>query len=230
MQDKDTPETFKGSTPDESIISDQFQKRIVEGELITVKTSSGSKHHFRVVGLHFENDEVLARTGNAILENTRRYADSDGVYMVGVMVSGRRGAHPHRFFPRGWTWEQVAQAIEEAYANRQPRKGDTSGKLFEGVSSSGIRVMLEFDDAGGLLDAFPIRKGRAKNKQQALWLYRQGKIDRPRYICSQCDQLKVLVCERGHNLPASLLDGFGLRWLLKRKFLKLKKAVKKYLR
>jgi hypothetical protein len=228
MQNHDTRERANIKAP--SIFSAQGLKRILEGELVPHRRKSGEIQYYRVMGFCVEDSAIMAATGNEIVETTRQYPDSRGVYKVSVIIRGVKSAHPKPFFPREWSWSQTARAIEEAYQSRVPCNWTEQGNFYEGISSSGIKIVLELDDAGLVLDAIPIRSGRFSPRRQAQWLLEQGKIEKSRFVCGECHAIKVYVCERGHNLPVSLLDSFGLRWLLRRRFNKLKKAVKRHLR
>jgi hypothetical protein len=213
-----------------SIFSEQGLKRIIEGELLPVRRRSGEIQHYRVMGFCLEDSSIIASKGVEVVEDSRTYPDNRGVYSAKVIIQGVKSGKLKNFFPRGWTWEQTARAIEEAYENRQPRQWTEQGRFYEGVSSTGIKMVLELDDAGRVLDAIPLKSGRWRAKHQAQWLLEQGKIEKSRFVCSECHALKVYVCERGHTLPASLLDNFNLRWLLRRRFKQLRRAVRRYLR
>jgi hypothetical protein len=108
-------------------------------------------------------------------------------------------------FPRGWTREQVREAIVEAHAARslEPQGWVDPGVFYKGRTRSGILVMLELDGDGRVLDAFPVRAGTARGnrRRDAQFRVERGTLKRHREVCRQCHALKIHVCPNGHETP-----------------------------
>ncbi len=57
------------------------------------------------------------------------------------------------FFPRSWNQQQVVDAINAAYDNRN----HLSGNFYEGAAN-GIKIRLRLDENGKIKTAFPFTK------------------------------------------------------------------------
>jgi hypothetical protein len=180
------------------IISEQGVKRIFEGELVPQRKRSGEVHCYIARGFHLEDPAMMAVNGYIINEVSRTSPDSRGVYHVSVWMYGRR--RNSAFFPRHWTREQVAQAIAQAYESREPFKWGEFVNCYKGSTETGMRIVMELDEMGLVLDAFP-KRAKVSQKKNALWRIENGLQVKSRFVCSQCKQIKILSCPHGHNLP-----------------------------
>jgi len=193
-----------------SIITERGERRIFEGEVLGAGRS-------RVRGFHLEDEAVMVARGIVVVERSRSASDSRGVYRVQVAMQGnmRNGSYDV-MFPRGWTRDQVRQAIAEAHATREaaPRGG-----LYKGRTRSGMVIRMELDESGGVVDAWPVRagKGLSNRRRDARFRVERGAIKKHREVCGQCHALKVPVCPNGHHTPFEVLRWYyQLRALLGR--------------
>jgi hypothetical protein len=85
------------------------------------------------------------------------------------------------------------------------------GNFFEGHTSEGMRIIMELDAAGLVIDAFPLR-AKVNQKKEALHRIKQGTQTRSRYVCGECQSVKVLVCPNGHGQKRAARGWFGRRW------------------
>ncbi len=205
----------------ESIISERGKRRVFEGELVPQMQHGEAVNHFKVRGFRLESESIVTVTGNKVIESTRRPPDARGVYIAKVIVKGVK-SNKHNFFPRDWTAEQVLQSIAEAYVTREPHAGGEAGSFAVGRSSSGMRVLMELDDDGLVLDASPFKRP-TNPRRAARWMIEQGRIKKSKHICVRCQCPKVPVCLNGHNLPVELrrhslivrIVGY-VRWMLRK--------------
>jgi hypothetical protein len=174
-------------------------RRIFEGELIEVKTRAGVVNHTQARGFHFENTEAMAR-GNSILEHTRSSPDGRGIYRAARIIQGAEWTQHERvsFFPQGWTRKQIVEAVTEAYMNRVPYVYRGQSNFYKGVSTEGMRIVLELDEAGLVLDAFPIRAAINKGKE-AVFRVQSGQLKKSKLVCKKCMVVRVQVCPNGHD-------------------------------
>lgn len=199
-----------------SILTDRGARRIFEGELVTV---GGGRQ--RVRGFHLEDANMMRARGIEVVETTRTAPDSRGVYLAQITMGGARRRPAYSgFFPRGWSREQVRRAVAEAYEVRRPRGWVDAGNFFEGRTRAGMRVIMELDGDGLVLDAFPMRGGSsvANRKRDARFRVARGVRRRHPLVCGRCHRLKVSVCPRGHGAqlsPMLLIQQLGalFRWL-----------------
>lgn len=183
-----------------SILAAEGERRIFEGELVTVRGGRA-----RVRGFHLEDATVMRENGISIIEETRTASDSRGVYMAQIELEGvkRRPAYSG-FFPKSWTREQVRSAIAEAYQVRRPRGWVDAGSFYEGRTREGIKVVMELDESGRVLDAFPQRGGssHANRRRDAQLRVSKGIRREHPLVCGRCHRVRVLVCPKGHDWPA----------------------------
>lgn len=185
------------------IVSEQGLARIFEGVKVAKLTRAGLVDHYRVRGFHLENAAVMAAHGYTANENTRTSPDRHGVYRVGVQMYGKRRNIGSGFFPREWTREQVINAISEALTNKEPYQWGEFERCYIGRTQAGMRIVMELDDAGLVLDAFPLRRP-CKAKTEALWRVQTGRQRRSKFVCSECGRLKSLCCPAGCDSPPPL--------------------------
>jgi hypothetical protein len=202
----------------ESVISARGRTIIFEGEVIQERRKDGTIHHVRVLGFRLEDVRVMERMGNKIVEASRTPPDANQVYKASVIVGGvKRKASGSVFFPSTWTVAQVEQAIAEAYLVKVAHryKGNS---CYEGLSNSGLHIVMKMDDAGLVLDAFPLPL--AVTAKQALeWRVDTGRAKRNRHYCAKCGSLKVArrVCPKtADGLSNCAPIQFGAKWIKKR--------------
>src|ERR1700742_3020257 len=181
-------------------ISEVGMLRIFEGVKIPQQPNrSGEANHYLARGFHLEDPAIMAAHGHIVDEHIRTSPDSRGVYRVRVLMFGAIRRHGEGFFPRGWTREQVIAAIGQAYINRQPFQWGAFKRGFKGVTETGMRIVMELDESGLVLDAFPLR-AKINPRTEALWRIEHGLQKRSRHVCQQCGRLKVLHCPAEHKV------------------------------
>ena len=79
--------------------------------------------------------------------------DKNGVYEAIVEVKGKAKKAKSTFFPKNWTKNDVVNAINEAYTNKKLVPGTKN--LFEGTSSSGVKVRMYLNPNSTVITAFP---------------------------------------------------------------------------
>ena len=78
--------------------------------------------------------------------------NEQGIYRAIVEIDGKVKAAPSTFFPKNWTPEEVADAIEEAYNNRVwDRKN-----VYVSTISSGITIEIYLDSMNRIISAYPL--------------------------------------------------------------------------
>jgi hypothetical protein len=213
MQKEDT-RTPAPSSSKQFGISEIRMLRIFEGELVPQPTRDGRIDHYQVRGFHLEDAAIMAAHGHTVDERTRTSPDSRGVYRAQVLMFGsKKRHHGAGFFPRGWTRGQVIAAIGQAFTNRQPSTWGEFKNCFKGRTETGMQIVMQLDDAGLMLDAFPLRS-KVNPRTEALWRIEHGLQKRSRHVCSQCGRLRVLCCPAGHKV----------RW---RRLKKIRRALKR---
>ena len=178
-------------------ISEEGERRIFEGELVGVRGNRA-----RVRGFHLEDSAVMEAQGITIVEATRTATDSRGVYLAQIEMQGAsRKPSYGGFFPVDWSRDDVRAAIAEAYSTRWPIGWTDAGDFYRGQTRAGMRIVMELDERGRVLDAFPLRagKGLANRKRDALFKVERGIKKSDRLVCGECHALKVLVCPNGHG-------------------------------
>lgn len=181
-----------------SLISEEGERRIFAGQVLRVRGGRA-----RVRGFHLEDETVKRERGIRVIEATRTAADSRGVYLAQIELGGalRKPAYGG-FFPAGWTREQVRAAIAEAYSVRRPRGWVDAGHFFEGKTGEGMKIIMELDDGGRVIDAFPLRtKNPTHRKHDAQFRVMRGTQRKHHLVCTECHSIKIPVCPRGHNWP-----------------------------
>ncbi|MBL9042742.1 MAG: EndoU domain-containing protein [Myxococcales bacterium] len=126
------------------ILTDKSRKHIFEGEL--------NKKRGDATGWHYEPTGDKAK-GTYVIEGTRSPPDEHGVYAANVVIEGVEKGSRSTFFPKEWTKEQVASAIEEANQNRVPTERPNK---YRGTSSSGVEIEIEPGPKGTI---YPVYKG-----------------------------------------------------------------------
>src|SRR5690625_736830 len=118
-------------------------EHILEGEL----NGRGQAVGFHYDGLPTKKGEVIA--------GTETEPNEYGVYEAKVEVSGVEKASnsgKSSFFPDEWSAQQVVDAINEAYEDRNFMTGNT----YEGFTSEGVLISMYLDQNDKIISAFPI--------------------------------------------------------------------------
>lgn len=168
-------------------------ERIFYGELDPNKRADGTIAHYRVRGFRHESQEATRR-GAVKVEASHTHTEASGVYAASVTVQGmKRRQGQSVFFPATWTQAEIELAIAEAYEGRQATR---RSRWFTGKTSGGIKVWMELDTSGRVLDALPQTPGTPKKRKPT---------------CKICGEVLIKLCPRGHGLP-SRLPSKRLRW------------------
>lgn len=121
-------------------------EHILEGEL----NSKG-----QAVGFHY--DHLPTKKGE-IIAGTETAVDDHGVYEAEVSVEGvEKTSNGGRstFFPNDWDSQDVVDAINEAFKNKEFINGNT----YEGLTDEGIVVRMYLDNNDKIISAFPVYEG-----------------------------------------------------------------------
>jgi hypothetical protein len=134
-----------------SVIFDlQFLLHIFHGERRCAPSG-----RIAVSGFHYEGTGMRAACGTKVIEGTRTEPDGNGVYLVRVVVEGRKKKEKSLFFPRHWTRVRVLQAVKEAWTTKQPMRNKDNGRWWQGRTTSNMRVVICID-GGRVATAFPL--------------------------------------------------------------------------
>jgi hypothetical protein len=185
---------------DNLIISEQGWQRVFQGEVIAHRKHDGSIHQHEVKPFRFWNDAQA----QDVVDSTRP-PDKFGVLEGRACIEGRKATRRSNFFPRSWSSSQVLAAISEAYQSRKetPTGFGKNGKvLYEGRCAAGFRIVLELDEQGRVIDAYPIISKATKQERVLFHIEHRGGR-RTRYICVRCERVKEhrWVCPVGHDSP-----------------------------
>lgn len=121
-----------------------------------VKSVSGGngKRRKRASGYH---SECVSDSPGSIVPGTKGKPDEFGVYEGKVKVDGikKRGNGHSTFFPRNWSPQHIADAVDQAFRSRRV---DISfpGRFF-GFSKEGVRINMYIDN-GRISTFYPERK------------------------------------------------------------------------
>ena len=118
-------------------------EHILEGEL----NGRGQAVGFHYDGLPTKKGEVIA--------GTETEPNEYGIYEAKVEVSGVEKASnsgKSSFFPDEWNAQQVVDAINEAYDDRNFMTGNT----YEAFTSEGVLISMYLDQNDKIISAFPI--------------------------------------------------------------------------
>lgn len=201
-----------------NILSPEGMERIFAGVVLEHKTKGGEVVNRYLRGFRLEDAAAMAARGIVIDEQGRTSPDSRGVYKARVTMQGvaRRDASKSGFFPSHWTRAQVVSAIAEAYETRKDRRWGDAGKFCEGRTREGMKIVLELDGAGLVVDAMPIR-AKVNTRTEARWKLKEGRIKSSRHVCGECKRMKVYVCPAGHGIGQPI----GLAVYIERAFKRL---------
>ncbi len=118
-------------------------EHILEGEL----NGRGQAVGFHYDGLPTKKGEIIA--------GTKTEPNEHGVYEAKVEVSGvakTSNGGKSSFFPDEWNAQEVVDAINEAYEDRNFITGNT----YEGFSTEGVLISMYLDQNDQIISAFPI--------------------------------------------------------------------------
>ena len=90
----------------------------------------------KAVGFHYEGLDGVDGKVLEIIEPPNKY----GVYKAEVKIAGKVKNGTSSFFPKDWTPQQVVDAINEAFENKELVKGKTT--LYQGTSKTGIKIRM----------------------------------------------------------------------------------------
>ena len=133
--------------------SKECLEHIFYGNVRSFSAGSG-KHRMRASGYH---SECASDSQGTIDPGTKGAPDELGVYDGKVRVAGirKRGNGYSTFFPRHWSPQHVADAVDQAFRSRQADV-DFPGRFF-GFSKEGVRISMYIDN-GHILSFYPERK------------------------------------------------------------------------
>lgn len=103
----------------------------------------------KAVGFHYEG--IPSQKGS-IITGTVTTPNSHGVYEAMIEVNGIIKSGKSSFFPKDYSPQEIINAINEAYGNKQL----ISGNKFSGISAEGIEIQMYIDSFGNIISAFPI--------------------------------------------------------------------------
>lgn len=118
-------------------------EHILEGEL---------NGRGQAVGFHYDG---LPTKKGKVITGTETEPNEYGVYEAQVEVEGVEKTSNNgksSFFPDEWTAQEVVDAINEAYEDRNFITGNT----YEGFTSEGILISMYIDQNEQIISAFPI--------------------------------------------------------------------------
>lgn len=127
-------------------------KHIFNGEVKSASAGKG-KRRLEATGYH---TEVIQNAEGQIIPGTRSTPNANGVYQGKVIVKGirkRAMGGISTFFPAHWSPQQVVNAINHAYENRQL----IGGNLYSG-NSDGIKIVMRINENGKIATAFPSKE------------------------------------------------------------------------
>src|SRR5690625_5135504 len=98
------------------------------------------------VGYHHES-----MMGGKIIPGTKTPPDKNGVYMAKVEIKGVKKKPNSSFFPEHWDRVDVLKAVGEAFENKK----HLGRGIYEGETSSRMRIRMYLQDDGTIATAFP---------------------------------------------------------------------------
>ena len=110
----------------------------------------------RAVGFHYEG--VITAKGK-IIEGTKSIPDNFGIYTGKVEINGVQkiaNGGMSTFFPENWTAQDVVDAINEAFNNKQFVQGTRN--TFIGEFRNGMQIEMYIDNGTNkIISAFPVQ-------------------------------------------------------------------------
>lgn len=134
------------------LFEESLVNHIFEGEVKEKWKSKGSGRRKLVTEATGFHSECIENHAGQIIEGTRSKPDAHGVYTGMVSVNGVAKKKPglSTFYPRDWTPQQIVNAVNEAYRNRELVKGD----LYRGKAGS-IYIRMFINENEKIASAFP---------------------------------------------------------------------------
>ena len=129
--------------------TDHFTEAAIEHIFLGTVNEAG-----KASGYHYDGIED---SPGEIVEGTRSEEDPYGVYTARVKVNGTGKAGNRgysTFYPDSYTPQQVIDAINEAYENREL----ISGALYAGLSEEGIEIDMALDEEEKIITAYPVKE------------------------------------------------------------------------
>lgn len=127
----------------ENFASKNIIKHILEGEV---------NRRGKAVGFHMEN---MPTAKGSIIESTRSKLDKNGIYNAKVKVNGVIKEAKSSFFPTNMTPQQVVNAINEAYENREQH---FIKSMMKGKTNYGFEIGMYLDKNDKITTAFPLKE------------------------------------------------------------------------
>lgn len=120
---------------------------------------SAKKHIFlgtinkegKAEGFHYAN---IKNSSSHIILDTKTKNNKFGVFMAKAIIDGKAKSDDEgysTFFPDSYSPQKVINAINEAYKNRK----HLFGNVYEGTSSSGMKIELYLSTDNKIISAFP---------------------------------------------------------------------------
>ncbi|MBR2802530.1 MAG: EndoU domain-containing protein [Erysipelotrichaceae bacterium] len=144
-----TPEPVVYTSDDLEDLTDtqHFRRSTIEHIFMGSINSSG-----KATGYHYDG---IADSPGKIIEGSRSEKDEHGVYTARVTVDGKKKSGNNgysSFFPDDMSPQEVVDAINQAYENREKLSGD----LYAGLTDEGIEIDMALDNKGRIITAYPI--------------------------------------------------------------------------
>lgn len=144
----ETISTLQEVTPIDELHSTEYfrpgaLKHILEGEL---------NRRGQAVGFHY--DQLPTKKGE-ILQGTKTAPNEFGVFEAEIEVEGVKKTSNQgksSFFPDDWDTQDIVDAINEVYDNREHLTGNTYG----GLTADGMQIHMYLDEEELIISAFPI--------------------------------------------------------------------------
>ena len=127
--------------------TDNALEHILEGEI---------NKRGKAVGFHYEG---FPTTKGSVIKGTKSIPDDFGVYTGSVEISGvpkTSNGGQSTFFPESWTSQEVVDAINEAFTNREFVQGTRN--TYIGELKNGMQIEMYIDNVKNkIISAFPIQ-------------------------------------------------------------------------
>lgn len=136
-----------GDLKNTEIFRESALEHILEGEI---------NKRGKAVGFHYEG---FPTTKGNVIEGTKSIPDNLGVYTGKVEVSGvpkTSNGGKSTFFPENWTPQDVVDAINEAFTNKEFVQGTRN--TYIGELKNGMQIEMYIDSTTNkIISAFPIQ-------------------------------------------------------------------------
>ena len=152
--EEDTPDTAAADTPFytlKDLETLEHTSIFARGTLEHIFSGSINKKG-NATGYHYEG---ISDSRGETVEGTASEPDGYGVYEAKVRVDGvdKSGNNGYStFFPESMSPQEVVDAINEAYENREHLSGD----LYAGLAENGMEIDMYLYDDGKISTAYPV--------------------------------------------------------------------------